>query len=87
LQSNLEVLQNTPEGDRKHVLESENVILNSLLPHQLTRDEIRTKLERIKPFESPIGKMMGVAMKMFKEEGDFVDGNDVKAVLGDLLKE
>jgi uncharacterized protein YqeY len=81
LQSNLEVLENTPEGERKHILESENVILNALLPKQLTQDEIRVKLETLDLDKMPVGKAMGMAMKLFKETGDFVDGNDVKAVI------
>lgn len=82
LQSNLETLENTPVGDRRHILESENIILDSLLPKQLTQDEIRAKLEGV---DLPAGKAaMGVAMKLFKEQGDFVDGNDVKAVVESL---
>jgi len=82
VQSNVETLNNTPEGERKQMLETENAILNELLPKQLTQDEIRAKLQTQ---SLPPGKAaMGVAMKFFKEQGEFVDGNDVKAVVESL---
>ena len=81
-QSNLETLENTPEGDRKTLLESENVILGEFMPKQLTQEEIRMKLSSQ---TLPPGKAgMGFAMKYFKEQGDFVDGEDVKKVIESL---
>ncbi len=81
--SNTEVLQNTPDGDRKNILLAENKILEVMIPKQLSQDEIRAKLTKELPdvINMTGGKAMGLAMKFFKDQGDFVDGNDVKAVI------
>jgi len=80
--SNNEVLQNTPDGERKTILQTENQILEVLLPSQLTQDEIRVQLQNIQEVvQLPMGKAIGVAMKHFRETNALVDGNDVKSVV------
>jgi uncharacterized protein YqeY len=80
---NTETLQHQT-GDRVTVLEQQNVILESLLPKLLSEDEIRFKLtelyNQIVACKS-VGQACGLAMKHFKEQGDSVDGNAVKAVV------
>jgi uncharacterized protein YqeY len=92
VQSNLEVLSHAagagPERlARNQILEAENSILESLLPKQLNQEEIELAIVEgivdVTLFKST-GQAVGLAMKFFKDRGDFVDGNDVKTVVEKL---
>lgn len=73
--------------DRLQKLGKENEILEEYLPKMLSVDVIDQKLT---PYVSQIlesknvGQATGIAMKLFKEWGDSVDGNDVKSVVEKL---
>lgn len=97
IEGNLETLQyakgNNPELADKLV--AENVILNSFLPKTLSRDEIKDKLEALRPMSSTMvlfnifnaksdGQATGVAIKYFKEQGLDVDGTDVATVVKEM---
>jgi len=77
-------------GGRNDLAESEEkelAILEPMLPKAASRDEIK-KVAEVKKVElgitdkSKMGQLMGVIMKEFKGNAD---GNDVKAVVEELL--
>jgi len=85
---NLETLQHVGSMENvKANLERENQILESFLPKLLTADEIKAKLsavtDQIKASKG-VGQAVGIAMKLFKESGDAVDGNEVKKAVEEL---
>ncbi|RDJ35139.1 MAG: hypothetical protein DWQ19_09905 [Crenarchaeota archaeon] len=82
MQSNNEVIEKLPDDNRKAVLFQENTILDGFLPHQLSPDEIKIELLKLNLDNSK--KSIGVAMKYFKENEMFVDGNDVRIAIESL---
>lgn len=72
------------DDPRRAKLEKENQILESLLPKSLTEEEIAVRLESLKTTikeAKSVGQATGLAMKVFKDAGDTVDGNVVKTVV------
>ena len=66
---------------RQVVLIRENQILESFLPKLLTLEEIKSRLSIVQVeicAAKNVGQATGVAMKVFKQSGDAVDGNLVK---------
>lgn len=74
-------------AEKKAVLEKENQLLQSYLPKQLTREEIKSRLLsidlEIKSAKAD-GQAVGYAMKFLKDSGDSVDGSEVKAVVSEI---
>mgnify|MGYP001150487266 CR=1 FL=1 len=83
IKSNEETLA-LSEGDRAATLRREIEVLSSLLPKQLSVDEIVAALvsehEAIKAAKSD-GQATGVAMKYLRSTGAAVSGNDVAAAV------
>jgi uncharacterized protein YqeY len=74
-----------PQEENIAVLERENQILESFLPKLLTRDEIKAKLAAVDLASAKSeGQAVGLAMKYFRESGEAVDGNEVKAAVAEL---
>lgn len=75
-----------PEDPRFKNLQEENEIMKSLLPTQLTKEEVENHLasllDQIKSAKSE-GQAIGVAMKHFKTENLSVDGK----IVGEAVKE
>jgi uncharacterized protein YqeY len=84
IKSNEETLGLEGSGERANVLRREIEILSSLLPKQLSVDDIVLALasehEAIKAAKSD-GQATGVAMKHLKSTGAAVSGNEVGAAV------
>lgn len=84
IKSNEETLALSGEGERATTLRREIEVLSSLLPKQLSVDDIVAALasehEAIKAAKSD-GQATGVAMKHLKSAGAAVSGNDVSAAV------
>ena len=80
MKSNEETLALSAEGDRAVTLRKENEILSSLLPKQMTADEIMSALmsehDAIKAARTD-GQATGIAMKALKASGASVSGTEV----------
>ena len=80
MKSNEETLALSAEGDRAVTLRKENEILSSLLPKQMTADEIvsalMTEHDAIKAARTD-GQATGIAMKALKASGASVSGTEV----------
>jgi uncharacterized protein YqeY len=87
LKSNLETLKSTEDEAGKAAIEEENAVLESLLPKQLSEDEIIAALE---PVADAIkgapgdGPATGIAMKHLKQSGAAVDGKTVSGAVRKL---
>lgn len=86
VQSNTETLKHS-NPERTVILTRENEILNSYLPKQLSQTEIQEILVGLNDLKlaKNVGQATGLAMKYLKEQGCFVDGNDVKTVVSNLI--
>lgn len=76
-------------GNHYRVFKLENDLLESFLPKMLNESEITSKLEIIKQdlLAAPNdGKAVGVAMSLFKQAGDAVDGSLVKNIVTGMRK-
>lgn len=84
VKSNEETLGLSGEGENAATLKKENEVLSSLLPKQLSVDEIVAALashaSAIKAAKAD-GQATGVAMKHLKSTGASVTGNDVQAAV------
>lgn len=84
IKSNEETLALAGEGERAKVLRREIEVLSSLLPRQLSVDEIVAALasenEAIKAAKSD-GQATGIAMKHLKASGAAVSGGEVGAAV------
>src|SRR5690606_4008021 len=84
IKSNEETLSLTPDGERAATLRREIEVLSSLLPKQLSVDEIVAALaserDAIKAAKSD-GQATGIAMKHLKASGANVSGADVGAAV------
>ena len=84
LKSNGETIKATQDEAAKITLAGENAVLESLLPKQLSEDEIMTALagvaDDIKAAGND-GQATGVAMKQLKSTGAAVDGKTVRAAV------
>lgn len=84
IKSNEETLALAGEGERAATLRREIEVLSSLLPKQLSVDDVVAVLapqrEAIKAAKSD-GQATGIAMKHLKSTGAFVSGNDVAAAV------
>jgi len=87
LKSNQETLKATQDEAQKAAIVEENAVLESLLPKQLTEDEI---VEALAPVADAIegapgdGPATGIAMKHLKQSGAAVDGKTVSAAVKKL---
>jgi uncharacterized protein YqeY len=84
IKSNEETLALSGEGERAATLRREIEVLSSLLPKQLSVDDIVSALasehDAIKSAKSD-GQATGIAMKHLKSTGAAVSGNDVAAAV------
>ena len=84
VKSNEETLGLSGEGERATTLKKEIEVLTSLLPKQMSVDEIVAALapsvDAIKAAKAD-GQAVGVAMKHLKSTGASVTGNDVQAAV------
>jgi uncharacterized protein YqeY len=84
VKSNEETLALSGEGERAVTLKKEIEVLSSLLPKQLSVDEIvaalASQVDAIKAAKAD-GQAVGVAMKHLKSTGASVTGNDVQAAV------
>lgn len=84
VKSNEETLSLSGEGERAVTLKKEIEVLSSLLPKQLSVDEIVAALapsvDAIKAAKAD-GQAVGVAMKHLKSTGASVTGSDVQAAV------
>lgn len=84
LKSNLETLESTEDEAAKAAIAEENAVLESLLPKQLSEDEIVAALspvaEAIKGAPGD-GPATGIAMKHLKQSGAAVDGKTVSGAI------
>jgi uncharacterized protein YqeY len=84
IKSNEETLALAGEGERAATLRREIEVLSSLLPKQLSVDDVVTALasqhEAIKAAKNN-GQATGIAMKHLKSTGASVSGNDVAAAV------
>ena len=84
VKSNEETLGLSGEGERANTLKKEIEVLSSLLPKQLSVDEIvaalASQVDAIKAAKAD-GQAVGVAMKHLKSTGASVTGNDVQAAV------
>lgn len=84
VKSNEETLALAGEGERATTLRREIEVLSSLLPKQLSTDEI---IAALAPMRDAIkaagndGQATGIAMKHLKASGAAVTGNDVAAAV------
>lgn len=87
LKSNLETLKSTEDEEQRAAITEENAVLESLLPKQLTEDEIVTALapvaDAIKGAPGD-GPATGIAMKHLKQSGAAVDGKTVSSAVKKL---
>lgn len=84
VKSNEETLGLSGEGERATTLKKEIEVLTSLLPKQMSVDEIvaalSSQVDAIKAAKAD-GQAVGVAMKHLKSTGASVTGNDVQVAV------
>ena len=87
VKSNEETLGLSGEGEQATTLKKEIEVLTSLLPKQMSVDEIvaalASQVDAIKAAKAD-GQAVGVAMKHLKSTGASVTGNDVQAAVKKL---
>ncbi|MEQ9320379.1 MAG: GatB/YqeY domain-containing protein, partial [Polyangiaceae bacterium] len=87
LKSNLETMKSTEDEEQRATIAQENEVLESLLPKQLSEDEIVQALapvaDAIKAAPSD-GPATGIAMKHLKKSGAAVDGKTVSSAVKKL---
>lgn len=87
VQNNKETLFFVKDNSAKETLNTENDILESLLPKTLTTKEIEFLLTELKSKITDAnneGQAIGIAMKFLKEKQAIVNGEDVKTIVASI---